>query len=288
MQPPRRRDVARHLGGRRHDGSARAHLRLGGSPARSAGELAHEPEDHRGYRARQPLPHAAVVGPRPVAAVQRRLPPHPGGQAPRLARSGRARGLGRDLAHHRAHGRGRAGGRARDLERAPAAAHHPQGLRRGDLLHLLLQSRARRRRPDGRRARDRAGDDRAGAGRSAAADAQRARGPDRRGYHHRRGLHLSLGRAVVKRRRLPLRAALPRERGRRAGHAGRRPHPRGRAVRGRYARPLGRRALAPAAGEPVGTPRAGRAPAGPGPPDRRALARAPAPGRGSPARAAFS
>ena len=60
--------------------------------ARPRRTLAEKSQDHARRRARQPVPDVALVGPRPAAPLQRRLPPHPEGQAPRVAcRSGRAR-----------------------------------------------------------------------------------------------------------------------------------------------------------------------------------------------------
>ena len=94
-------------------------------------------------------------------------------------------GLGGDLAGHRPAHRACADDRRGDLGRSPAALSGAQRLRRGNLPHLLLLARCRRRRRDRRHALRRRRGDRAGDRRAPAAAAARPRRSPRRSVNAR-------------------------------------------------------------------------------------------------------
>src|SRR5215217_4928679 len=123
---------------RRRDGGAGPYQGLVLDAARPPLGLAHQPEDHGGRGAGQPLPHAPLVGTPVAPNLQRRLPARARPETPRLARRSRRHHVGRNLGRRRPHGPGRAERRPRDVERAPPALHQQPGLYRGDLPHLLL------------------------------------------------------------------------------------------------------------------------------------------------------
>jgi hypothetical protein len=102
---------------------------------RGAAELQFADVCRLGWRARLPL--------------QRRLQRYFRGQAPAGAREALPRRLAGDLARHRSIDRCRDGRRS-DLPGKPAAHHPPEGVRRADLVHLLLFARTRRKRRGGR------------------------------------------------------------------------------------------------------------------------------------------
>ncbi len=150
---PRSRDIAgvrpdrqgRSDRRQRHGGAGGA-ARLGGHAAGSGRAMAAEPQERGAPAARLALPDVRVVGPAADRDLQRRLRRLPG-RAPSLgAGAQRARDLGRDLARPRPADRRRPAARRCHLERPRAADDAPQGLRRGNLLHLLLQPLLRRRR----------------------------------------------------------------------------------------------------------------------------------------------
>ena len=125
-------------------------------------------------------PDVHLVGPGARLPLQRRLPPVDRPGAPSgIARPAGARGVGRDLGHHRPADRAGDVGRRRDLARGPAGADHAPRRARGRLLDLQLQPDRRRERAG--RHRRRAGrlhrDDAAGPRARASSAAERDRWP---------------------------------------------------------------------------------------------------------------
>ena len=102
-----------------------------------------------GDGAREPVPDDAVLGAGALPPLQRRLRPGAGGKHPAALgqpapSSGRRSGRSSDPSSPTSRRQGRA------LERAPPAPDGPKGLPRGDLLHVFLQPRPRRRGGDRR------------------------------------------------------------------------------------------------------------------------------------------
>ena len=160
---------------------------MGELSARRAAGLAGQPADRQPDLPDLPLPHDRLVGRAAVHALQRRVPAADGRQAPRAHAAGRA-GLGRDLADGRPDARFRAAHRAGHLVGGPAAADGPARLLGGDLLDLLLQPAARRRRDRARGVHGGEGDHRGGGRPAPARRASGARRPSRAGAQRGRGV----------------------------------------------------------------------------------------------------
>ena len=111
--------------------------------------MAAEPQDGPAGHAPLSLPDVRLVGAAARPLLQRQLHPRPGQLHP-PPRPARRRRLVRDLGHRGPTSRRRAGRGSGDVGRRTDAGPGAQRLPRGVLLHLLVQSDFRRRRPGGR------------------------------------------------------------------------------------------------------------------------------------------
>src|SRR6185312_7988694 len=118
---------------------------MGEFSARRSSGLAGQPAHRLPHLPDLPLSHDRLVGRGAVVPVQRRVPAAARQQAPGTHAAGQ-RSLGRDLGHHRPDARLGDAHRPGHLVGGPAAADGPARLLGGDLLDLLLQPVARRRR----------------------------------------------------------------------------------------------------------------------------------------------
>ena len=130
---------------RRRDGCAHARLRLDDDATRSAAHVDAEPAHRRAHHARFALRDVDAVGSRPDVLLQRCVPSDRGHQARLGARRALGQGVGRNLAGYRSPDRARAQYRRSDMGRRAAAVSRAQRLSRGDVSHVFLQSRLRRR-----------------------------------------------------------------------------------------------------------------------------------------------
>ncbi len=185
--PPCRGERRLPVRGRR-DGRADAVAGLGLLADRAGRRLVPEPQDRRADHARLALRHVAGLGAGPDVLLQRRLrPDDPWSQASLGAGPAGTRGLAGDLGRYRPPCRVGDPHRAGDVGRRPAPFPRASGVPGGDLSHLLLQPRTRRRgrgRGDALRGH---GGHAADHRRASAADAPRAGGPHRGGREVGRG-----------------------------------------------------------------------------------------------------